>query len=87
MKLIDALYEACLSALGAYEVIKLLGADRHLPGYEACVSNLKKVISKYDATLDKPKPSNYKTSVEIPHIEAHNNMRKDNDNDSIIYRL
>jgi hypothetical protein len=38
------LYEACLNAVGAHEVIKLVGADKMLPGYQGCVERLNKAI-------------------------------------------
>jgi len=40
------LLEACMTAQGAYEALKLLGADTHLPGYESCLDKLNTAIAK-----------------------------------------
>lgn len=40
------LFEACLSAKGAYHALKLVGADKYLDGYENCLTDLDKAISK-----------------------------------------
>ena len=40
----DAMYRACLSATGAYELLRLVGADRHLPGISHCETDLAKAI-------------------------------------------
>lgn len=40
------LLSACRSALEAYEALKLVGADKHLPGYESCLRDLKAAIAK-----------------------------------------
>lgn len=48
-KLTQRLYEACLTATGAYEALKLAGAHNHLPGYDRCLRDLNKVIAEYEA--------------------------------------
>ena len=48
-KLTQKLYEACLSATGAYEVLKSVGADKELPGYVHCLRNLNEAIAEYEA--------------------------------------
>ncbi len=40
------LYTACLNAAGAYEALKLVGADRYLPGYDSCLRSLNEAIAK-----------------------------------------
>lgn len=42
----DDLLAACISAQGAYEVLKLVGADRRLPGYQGCLDDLNAAIAK-----------------------------------------
>lgn len=37
---------ACTSCLAAFDVLKALGADKHLPGFERCLANLKSAIAK-----------------------------------------
>lgn len=41
-----ALLEACQAASGAYEALKLVGADKHLPGFDRCLADLNAVIAK-----------------------------------------
>ena len=48
----DELLEACMNAQGAYEALKLLGADTHLPGYESCVDKLNTAIAKATTETD-----------------------------------
>lgn len=40
------LLEACCNALGAYQALEILGADKQLPGYEECLSFLRQAIRK-----------------------------------------
>jgi len=40
------LIEACQNALGAYDALKTIGADKHLPGYESCLSFLRAAIAE-----------------------------------------
>lgn len=40
------LLECCQNALGAYEAIRLLGADKALLGFESCLADLKAAIKK-----------------------------------------
>ena len=40
----DKMYEACLNATGIYKAVKLIGADKHLPGYEGCLKTLNEAI-------------------------------------------
>ena len=47
-KIADELYKNCLSATGAYQALKNMGADKHLPGFKHCVDDLKKAIKEYD---------------------------------------
>jgi hypothetical protein len=44
------LLSACRNALGAYEALKLVGADNYLPGYESCLRDLKAAIAKAEST-------------------------------------
>lgn len=54
-KIAQRLYHACLSAKGAYEALKLVGADNHLPGYNNCLQELDEIIAEYQAISRKPK--------------------------------
>ena len=38
------LFEVCLNARGAYQALKLVGADKELPGYDHCLEKLEKVL-------------------------------------------
>lgn len=48
-KLTKRLYEACLTATGAYEALKLVGADIYLPGYDYCLKDLNEIIAEYES--------------------------------------
>jgi hypothetical protein len=52
-RLAKDLYSSCLTATGAYRVLKSLDADKHLPGYDHCLSRLKDVIKRYQEWEDK----------------------------------
>lgn len=43
------LLEACQTALGAYDALRLAGAHRALPGYADCLDELKAAIAKAGA--------------------------------------
>ena len=43
------LYVCCLNARGAYNVLKLVGADQYLPGLNNCIENLEKAIKKAES--------------------------------------
>ena len=40
----DKMHEVCLNAIGAYEAIELMGADKHLPGYNGCLERLNEAM-------------------------------------------
>ena len=42
------LYYACLSSTGAYDALETIGAHKELPGYEACLQELKDAIWAYN---------------------------------------
>ena len=46
------LLSACKNALGVYEALNLVGADKHLPGYESCLRDLKAAIAKAENSQD-----------------------------------
>lgn len=46
--------QALLDARAAYEALRLVGADVHLPGYESCVETLEKAIRALDADRHEP---------------------------------
>ena len=41
-----ALIEVAQNALGAYEALRLFGADKHLPGHADCERRLKAVLAR-----------------------------------------
>jgi hypothetical protein len=45
----NRLLAACRTSLGAFEALALVGADRHLPGYRACLGELKRAIAAAEA--------------------------------------
>ena len=45
-KVIAELTEVAQNALGAYESLRLVGADRHLPGFADCEKRLKDVLAR-----------------------------------------
>lgn len=47
MELEEKLYKACQNATAAYDALRLIGADKHLPGYNHCLTFLNNVIEEY----------------------------------------
>ena len=47
--------EALLSATGAFEALRLLGADKHLPGFRHTLEKVKKTARDIDAELAEPR--------------------------------
>ena len=45
-KVIAELTEVAQNAIGAYESLRLVGADRHLPGFAGCEKRLKDVLAR-----------------------------------------
>lgn len=43
----NALLRCCRAASGAYEALKAIGADKHLPGYTRCVRVLEAVLDRH----------------------------------------
>ncbi len=40
--------EACQNALGAYDALKIIGADAYLPGYDHCLERLKQALKSME---------------------------------------
>lgn len=38
------LRDSCLFALGAYDALQVIGADKDLPGFESCLARLKEAL-------------------------------------------
>ena len=51
-KIARDLYHSCLTATGAYNMLKSLDADKHLPGYGHCLSRLENAIKQYQEWED-----------------------------------
>lgn len=51
-KIAKELYVCCLNAKGAYSALKIGEVDLHLPGYDHCVSRLKRAIELYEEYRD-----------------------------------
>lgn len=49
---LEDLYACCLNAKGAYEALRLLGANSRLLGYEDCLKRLKAAIEKAETLPD-----------------------------------
>ena len=46
----DLLLEACHNAVGAYDILKILSADKQLPGFERCLDFLNHAIAAAEET-------------------------------------
>ena len=42
----NKMYEACLNTIGIYSALKLIGADKHLPGFKGCKKTVDEAINE-----------------------------------------